>query len=76
MSANVIVFSNYFSYSRLVNPDVYHAFMFSLVSHFFPISIQYLQCIHCLLHQTLEQNQLLTIYQGVHITYSSNTRSM
>ena len=22
--------------------------------HFFPVSIQYLQCIHCLLHQTLE----------------------
>ena len=28
--------------------------MYSLVSHFFPVSIQYLQCIHCLLHQTLE----------------------
>ena len=25
-------------------------FMYSLVSHFFPISIHYLQCIHCLLH--------------------------
>ena len=41
--------------------------------HFFPVSIQYLQCIHCLLHQTLE-NQLLTIYQGVHITYFSNLK--
>ena len=28
---------------------LYHAFMYSLVSHFFPVSIQYLQCIHCLL---------------------------
>ena len=31
-------------------------------THFFPVSIQYLQCIHCI-------SQLLTIYQGVHITY-------
>ena len=42
---------------------LYHAFVYSLVSHFFPVSI--LQCIHCLLHQTLE----ISICQGVHITY-------
>ena len=29
-----------------------HSFMYSLVSHFFPVSIHYLQCIHCLYHQT------------------------
>ena len=33
---------------------LYHAFVYSPVSHFFPVSIQYLQYIHCLLHQTLE----------------------
>ena len=43
--------------------------MYSLVSHFFPVSNHYLQCIHCFFHQTLEIYQLLTIYQGVHITY-------
>ena len=31
-----------------------HAFMYSRVSHFLPVSIRYLQCIHCLLHQMLE----------------------
>ena len=26
---------------------LYHSFMYLLVTHFFPVSIQYLQCIHC-----------------------------
>ena len=30
---------------------LYHACKYLLVSHFFLVSIQYLQCIHCLLHQ-------------------------
>ena len=33
---------------------LYHSFMYSLVSLFFPVSIHYLQCIHCLLHQMQE----------------------
>ena len=33
---------------------LYHAFVYSLVTLFFPVSIHYLQCIHHLLHQTLE----------------------
>ena len=31
---------------------LYHSFMYSLVSLFFTVSIHYLQCIYCLLHQT------------------------
>ena len=41
---------------------LYHSFMYSLVSHFFPVSIHCLQCIHCLLHQTQE----ICIIQNVH----------
>ena len=32
----------------------YHSFMYSLISSLFPVSIHYLQCIHCLLHQMQE----------------------
>ena len=31
--------------------------MYSLVSHFFPVSIHYLQCIHCLLHYDRNNEQ-------------------
>ena len=33
---------------------LYRAFVYYLVSLFFPVSIQYLQCTHSLLHQMLE----------------------
>ena len=36
------------------NEPFYHSFMYSPVSLFSPVSIQYQQSIHCLLHQMLE----------------------
>ena len=42
-----------FLYLKDTEP-LYHSLMYSLVSPFFPVSIHYLQCIHCLLHQMLE----------------------
>ena len=33
----------------------YHSFMYSLVSLLFPVSIHYLQCIHCLIHEVRQR---------------------
>ena len=42
-----------FRYRKDTEP-LYHSFVYSLVSLFFPVSIHYMQYIHCLLHQMLE----------------------
>ena len=38
-------------YYRKDTEPLFDSFMYSLVSHFFPVFIQYLQYIHCWLHQ-------------------------
>ena len=42
-----------FNYRKDTEP-LNHSFMYSLVSIFFPVSIHYLQWVHCLLHHTQE----------------------